>query len=473
MPVIQGYKEIRPLGKGGFGSVYLVSDDADRLLALKVIMHREIDDYRYNREYESIRTCGDLNNPNLIPILHVGKEEDFFYYTMRLADDAMTGQKLTSKSTAEEIVAYKPKTLSSEIKANGGHLSVKDAIEAVLPVLSALEFLHGKKLLHRDVKPDNIVFLDGKPVLGDIGLVTEQTDEPMTNVASQGYTPPCGVIDVPSDLYSVGMTLYNAIGGTITGVGLPPPTHFIYNPDPLFTDVNKIMLRAAGLKYKSAHKMKTDLIRLAKKVGKPAVLRQQEIKPKEVSLAVRSMQKLFSVVKSLIDSHIYVFKRKPFFILLALLPVIVLVTIARFAIPQKTQSIHSLFDISIGKRPVDGDTIFVSVKANETSAPVSSAKLEIVIIGEGSFPLNPLNGIDDIITVNFDYTADMGYETYEIQVPVAGKQNVYYEVDKLKRLFMVNDKIKWKALEITYKDGEKWLLLNGRHPKITKSNAVK
>jgi len=462
------------LGKGGFGSVYLVKDETQRLLALKVILRREIEDYRYNREYESICTCGDFNHPDLIPVLHVGKGEDFFYYTMRLADDATTGQKLGAKSTEEEIKAYRPKTLASEIKASGGHMSVKEAIESVLPVLSALEFLHGKGLLHRDVKPDNIVYLDGKPVLGDIGLVTEQTDETMTMVASLGYTPKGGISDVLGDLYSVGKTLYNALGGDINGVGLPPPTNIINKPDPLYADVNKVILKAEGFKFESAHKMKAVLIRLTKKVGKPPETKSPEIKPnEEVNLAARFMKKLFSPVKSIIDSHIYIVKYKPFLLLIPLGIIVSIYKIADFSVPQTTKSIQSLFDISMGKRPVDSETIIVSVKANETSNPVSSAKLEIVIIGEGSFSLNPLNGIDDIIVVDFDYTADMGYGKYEIHVPVVGKQNVYYEVDRLKRLFMGADRIKWKALEITYKNGERWLLLNGKKAKIIKHNSVK
>lgn len=264
MPLIQGYTEIRPLGRGGFGSVYLVSDETHRMLAMKVIMRREIDDYRYNREYESICTCGDLNHPDLIPILHVGKGEDFFYYTMRLADDAETGQKLSSKSTEQEIAAYKPKTLTSEIKANGGHMSIKAAIEAMLPVLSALEFLHAKNLLHRDVKPDNIVYLDGKPVLGDVGLVTEQTDDTMTMVASFGYTPEGGVKGVPGDLYSLGKTLHKAVGGDVSRPGLSVPTYVASSPDPLFQPLNKIILKSTRLRYASAEEMKTALEKILK-----------------------------------------------------------------------------------------------------------------------------------------------------------------------------------------------------------------
>ena len=259
MPLIPDYREIRLLGRGGFGSVYLVTDVTGHPFALKVVTNAEVgDNYRYEREYASICTHRPISgrHPNLLQILHVGKGEGFFYYTMPLADDLSGGPF--------DAGTYRQKTLEQVICAYGRAMPIRDAIQAMLPILDALEFLHENGTVHRDVKPENILFMNGKSVLGDIGLLAEPKPD-MNPVFSQGYCPPGGVTDKAGDLYSVGRVLFAAIGGDVTRPGIPVPTVQSEEPSDLFPALDKVLCEAQSRKYKSAAAMKEDLKRVLRK----------------------------------------------------------------------------------------------------------------------------------------------------------------------------------------------------------------
>jgi serine/threonine protein kinase len=101
----------------------------------------------------------------------------------------------------------------------GAALPVKKAIELAIPVLDALAFLHSQNLLHRDVKPSNILISNGRLVLGDIGLLTRPRED-LTCVCSPGFAPAGSVKDRSGDLYSVGMILHESVGGDVSATGL-------------------------------------------------------------------------------------------------------------------------------------------------------------------------------------------------------------------------------------------------------------
>lgn len=266
LPVIKDFEIIRSIGKGGFGSVYLARDVTGTVLALKVVRRSEgADSGLYEREYNSLCSYRPLSgkHPNLLTILHIGKDEDngFFYYTMPLADD-ISGAACDPKTTD----TYRPKTLENVISGPGTAMPVRDAVSKVLPVLDALEFLHKSKppRLHRDVKPANILIIDGMPVLGDIGLITEPKPV-MTQYFSGGYTPSGGITTPAGDLYSVGRILLAAVGGDVSKPGVSLPTVQSEAPDALFPALNQVIIKADALKYKSAAAMRKDLEKILKK----------------------------------------------------------------------------------------------------------------------------------------------------------------------------------------------------------------
>ena len=280
MPLIPDYGEIRPLGHGGFGTVYLVTDVTGHPFALKVVTSSDEvgDNYRYEREYASICTYRPISDrhPNLLKIPHIGKGEGFFYYTMPLADNLSGGPF--------DAGTYRQKTLEQVICACGRAMPIRDAIQAVLPVLDALEFLHENGTVHRDVKPENILFMNGKAVLGDIGLITEPKPD-MTRVFSQGYSPPGGVTDWTGDLYSVGKVLFAAIGGDVTRPGIPVPTVQSKEPSELFPALNEVLCKAHSLKYKSAAGMKKDLEEILRKTSNHGTAPNESHKPAEIPAA--------------------------------------------------------------------------------------------------------------------------------------------------------------------------------------------
>src|SRR5205823_9648654 len=132
--------------------------------------------------------------------------EDYFYYVMELADDAIKPPKSEATPSQSSIrnsdfgfpstfdirhsSLYVPHTLREDLR-NHGRLPAERCVEIGLALTSALTHLHKQGLVHRDIKPSNIIFVSGKPKLADIGLVTEAGDS-QSIVGTEGYLPPEG-----------------------------------------------------------------------------------------------------------------------------------------------------------------------------------------------------------------------------------------------------------------------------------------
>src|SRR5205085_605355 len=129
-----------------------------------------------------------------------------FYYVMELGDAMASGWE---KNPAQ----YVPRDLSRTLGAAVGHrLPIRECVRIGLALTEALEFLHEEGLTHRDIKPQNIIFVNNRPKLADIGLVAEilPPGKQNTLVGTPGYMPPppepAGTPQ--ADIYGLGMVLY-------------------------------------------------------------------------------------------------------------------------------------------------------------------------------------------------------------------------------------------------------------------------
>lgn len=232
--------------------------------AIKIIYLDSFQDRRpYERELSGIRKYEPISRSHegFIHILHVGINEGagYFYYVMEAGDDETLGSTYSPDG-------YSPKTLAKFVSRHGT-LSVSECIQLGLALSLALNELHKHGLVHRDVKPSNIIFVNGIPKLADLGLVTE-ISEARSYVGTEGFIPPEGPGSTQGDIYSLGKTLYEVSTGKDRHDFPDLPTQIDKLPDlKIFLELNEVILRACknNLKdrYSSAWEMHADLLVVA------------------------------------------------------------------------------------------------------------------------------------------------------------------------------------------------------------------
>jgi serine/threonine protein kinase/WD40 repeat protein len=224
-PEVPDHQLIRRIGKGSYGEVWLALNAINKWTAVKVVHRRAEDDNRaYEQEFRGLRRYDDLSGSDgsLMPIKNVGESSQagYFYYAMELADDATTRQPLprppTQMKDPIDLVQlannYRPWTLSEELKKER-RLSAETCIEHGLALAKSLHVLHEGGLVHRDVKPSNIIFVNGRPKLADVGLVAA-TDATMNSFAgTSGFVPLHGAGERTGDIFALGKVLYMAATG--------------------------------------------------------------------------------------------------------------------------------------------------------------------------------------------------------------------------------------------------------------------
>ena len=207
-PEIRDHETLHLIGRGAFGEVWLARSVTGVLRAVKVVWREDYDrPDSFEREFEALKHFEPISrrHEGLVPILQVGRndQDGFYYYVMELADDLERGREISPES-------YKPHTLGLQMKRDK-RVSEEDCIKLGVSIADALNYLHRNKLIHRDVKPSNLIFIDGSCRLADIGLVALLGQRSF--VGTEGFVAPEGPGTAASDIFSLGIVLYEASTG--------------------------------------------------------------------------------------------------------------------------------------------------------------------------------------------------------------------------------------------------------------------
>lgn len=195
----------RLLGRGGMGSVYLAREPAlDRLVAIKVLPpdRAQSSDLRERFRREA-RTAAQLSHPNIVPLLTFGEDEGLMYFVMGYVE----GEALSSRLQRE------------------GRLQSEDAVRILSELAEALSYAHGRGVVHRDVKPENILlevpkgvvrltdFGVAKGVSGSSSLTTEGAVIGTPHYMSPEQAAGRSDVDTRSDIYSMGALAFALFTG--------------------------------------------------------------------------------------------------------------------------------------------------------------------------------------------------------------------------------------------------------------------
>ena len=209
IPVIPDHVLVRPIASGAYGEVWLGRNAVGTPRAVKIVRRdQHASSESFEREFKGLQKFEPVSRSHagLVDILTLGLLPDGagFFYVMELADGLQGGQEVNEAT-------YEPATLRAVFK-RGGALPADEVIRLGLMMAAALQHLHGQGLVHRDVKPSNILFVDGVPKLADAGLVAA-VDDARSLVGTAGYLAPEGPGTPQADLYALGKVLYESAFG--------------------------------------------------------------------------------------------------------------------------------------------------------------------------------------------------------------------------------------------------------------------
>ncbi|WAM34777.1 Stk1 family PASTA domain-containing Ser/Thr kinase [Caldicellulosiruptor morganii] len=257
------YSVIEKLGSGGMSVVYKAKDKVlNRYVAIKVLRSEFASDEEFLTRFRTeALAAASLSHPNIVSIYDVGEQEGMHYIIMEYVNGK------TLKEFMKEV----------------GRVSTKDAVTIAIQVLRALDHAHKKGIVHRDIKPQNILIDENGIVkVTDFGIARAVSTGTIINtnltIGSVHYFSPeqarGGYVDNRSDLYSLGVVLYEMLTGVLPFDGDTPisialkhlqeqpvrPT--LYNPD-IPRSLEAIILKALQkdvlMRYQSAMEMIQDL----------------------------------------------------------------------------------------------------------------------------------------------------------------------------------------------------------------------
>ena len=199
------YTVERMIGAGGMADVYLTHDlRHNRKVAIKVMHHDLAELVGVERFLQEIETTAKLQHPHILPLFDSGSVDGTVFYVMPYVE----GESLRSRLKRET------------------HLPIADALRITREVATGLAYAHRHGVVHRDIKPDNVLFQDGQAVLADFGisLPAKGDDRPRARLTEVGvslgtpsYMSPEQVtgqeVDRRSDIYSLGSVAYEMLAG--------------------------------------------------------------------------------------------------------------------------------------------------------------------------------------------------------------------------------------------------------------------
>ncbi|MBQ9854196.1 MAG: Stk1 family PASTA domain-containing Ser/Thr kinase [Bacilli bacterium] len=257
------YQIIKTIGEGGMANVYLAYDTIlDRNVALKVLRGDLSNDEKFVRRFQrEALSASSLSHPNIVEMYDVGEDEGQYYIVMEYVDG---------------------KTLKQLIKRRGT-LTINEVIDIMLQLTDGLSHAHDSYIIHRDIKPQNIMIMEnGLVKITDFGIAMaiNATQLTQTNsvMGSVHYLPPEQASgkgsSVKSDIYSLGILMYELLTGTIPFKGEnaveialkqmkePLPDVTLTNPD-IPQTLENILLKATAKnpknRYKDVRSMHEDL----------------------------------------------------------------------------------------------------------------------------------------------------------------------------------------------------------------------
>ena len=221
--VLDGYVLETECGSGAFGSVFLAKNRTlGQECALKILYKNG---RQYEKELEGLKTYQQkCRHTNLMRVDHVGENEECIFYTMDAADNLHPGKEYTADTLGNRL---KEKT----------RLSPDEILPMIRDLLDGLDAMHRAGILHRDIKPDNILWVNGRAMLGDIGLISNNLEASMAG--TPGFISPRvwanKIFTSQDDLYALAMIMYCALNGT------PPEDYPITGSMPLNDSAQRII----------------------------------------------------------------------------------------------------------------------------------------------------------------------------------------------------------------------------------------
>lgn len=223
--LFHSYTLLTHCGGGAYGDVWYCQDISGKKLALKIISKKRLGD-QWERELKGVRNYRQITEkqPGLLQIYHVGEDDESFFYTMEPADNAGTSE-------------YKPDTLAYRLQ--NGALSPEEYPAILDGIFHAIKAIHDEGFTHRDIKPDNILFVNGQPKLADIGLMSSLMTDVTQLAGTLDFLPPeqrVGEVQHDrrsrqrSDLYAFGKVIYCTITGQQPQKYPSPPEKLTYAP---------------------------------------------------------------------------------------------------------------------------------------------------------------------------------------------------------------------------------------------------
>lgn len=257
------YEIIRSIGEGGMANVYLAQDTIlDRKVAVKILRGDLAEDEKFVRRFQrEAISASSLNDPNIVEVYDVGEDDGKYFIVMEYVQGL---------------------TLKQLIKKRGS-LTLPEVVDIMLQLTSAVAHAHESYIIHRDIKPQNVIILeDGRVKIMDFGIAVAlnageftQTNSVMGTVY---YIPPeqanGGAATIKSDIYSLGILMYELVTGhvpfkgdnpvevAIKHMNEPIPSICEYDPE-MPQSIENIILRASAKnprnRYESAWEMHEDL----------------------------------------------------------------------------------------------------------------------------------------------------------------------------------------------------------------------